>query len=850
MTTIRKYSARLMALVAAVTVHSTLIAQPVSPSDAASRAREFLTTASRTGRKFAPKPLELAYTASRVGETHFYVFNREGGGWVMIGGDEVAHEVLAYSDEGTFDYQSLPESARAWLSMYEDQIAAGIALTTTATGRRQAADRKFAGTDTRYGNEIGPLIDLHLTQGSPLNNQCPVFNNQRAVVGCVALAMAQVMWYHRWPASGVGSHEYVFRNDDTGYNYRHSADFASAEYDWSVFDGKLEMSYFKTPSDINKAALILSHIGVSVDMAYGLGGSGAANNAPVTALPTYFQYDPSTIKQVSRSNVNGDWDYYLYTQLAAYGPILYSGQDDSTGGHSFVCDGYKYFANEGLNYFSFKWGWGLGADGMFTTDALRIGNLLDGSGNEIVIFYPPTTQSIITGIRPLKPDHLLTVTLDDTKTELETTALGGHVSIPGHADAGSPFLGWTRAALTEPATSAPAFQPTGWFTPTGSDITLYPTFSYATHNKDIKRTIFTEDFESLDVVYGQVPPPTNNSPIAQLSVSGFTYTRGIAILGFSSATTMTTKALDARQGDKIVVSFDVHGNRRNSPYPLNVSISGGGSESVTYSAAFGSSPLDHRSVEFVSPVDNPTITFSTPELYTSHNEFIGVDNITITSESNTTYYATSATQFTAPLTITDAKWGTFFAPFDVKLEDGVYAYAVTLDGTGLQCVPVAKGNDPENDIIPAHTPVLVYKDVTSTYTKSYTGTYDASKQPAVEGNLLKGTLCRSTRLSPDDDGVKNYVLQKAGGRADWYGVVYDTDDGQYNGLGAFRAYLSTDVTSSAVKSIMDIDPATGISEVTDERHTRNEGSFSLSGQKVGASYRGIVIRNGKKHLVR
>ena len=44
--------------------------------------------------------------------------------------------------------------------------------------------------------------------------------------------------------------------------------------------------------------------------------------------------------------------------------------------------------------------------------------------------------------------------------------------------------------------------------------------------------------------------------------------------------------------------------------------------------------------------------------------------------------------------------------------------------------------------------------------------------------------------------------------------------------------------------------ATGIDELSDDDTVATGETYNLSGQKVGAGYKGIVIRNGKKVVIR
>ncbi len=61
----------------------------------------------------------------------------------------------------------------------------------------------------------GPLLTTNWHQGEPYNNYCPMGDGGRCLVGCVALAAAQVMRYHRWPVLGKGDHDYMWDGDDS-----------------------------------------------------------------------------------------------------------------------------------------------------------------------------------------------------------------------------------------------------------------------------------------------------------------------------------------------------------------------------------------------------------------------------------------------------------------------------------------------------------------------------------------------------------------------------------------------------------------------------------------------------------
>ena len=62
---------------------------------------------------------------------------------------------------------------------------------------------------------IEPLLKTSWGQDTPYNNLCPTEReNKKAIypTGCVATAMAQVMYYHQYPEKGTGNITYSFQD--------------------------------------------------------------------------------------------------------------------------------------------------------------------------------------------------------------------------------------------------------------------------------------------------------------------------------------------------------------------------------------------------------------------------------------------------------------------------------------------------------------------------------------------------------------------------------------------------------------------------------------------------------------
>lgn len=288
-----------------------------------------------------------------------YVFNvAEEGGFVIVANDDEATPILGFSDSGHIDEDNMPENMLAWLQGYADQIA-WLQKQTTRIGQttQSRAPRRTAKAN------IAPLVSTQWNQGAPYNNLCPEYQEgRRAVTGCVATAMAQVMNYHRWPTAQT---EDIPGYTTGSYKIDLTAGLPAVTFDWA----NMANSYKGETTDAQKTAVatLMRYCGQSVRMNYGP-SSGASSAEAAIALKNYFGYKETT-QFVSRSFYTyANWVDLIYHELSENRPVLYGGQS-SGGGHEFVCDGYKF--ENSTDYFHINWGWGGSSDNYFVLSALN-----------------------------------------------------------------------------------------------------------------------------------------------------------------------------------------------------------------------------------------------------------------------------------------------------------------------------------------------------------------------------------------------------------------------------------------------------------------------------------------------
>lgn len=312
----------------------------------------------------------------------YYICNMKSGGWVLVSAHKNCVPVIAYNFEGSFNNQLNLENFHAWMTQCERQIEFASENRVEVSEDISEMWNHFTKDNFQPSspkNEVLPMIYSTWNQNWPYNAACPEDpqgNHGHCYAGCVPTAMAQVMFYHRWPISGVGSYSY----DDPEYGTL-SADFENAEYLWD------EMVL--NASEVNnEIAELLFHLGVSCDLQYGPDGSGMYNHKAAYALRTHFKYSQET-EYLYRDSTSIDWTAKVVEQLNLGLPLYYAGWSvPNVVGHAFVCDGYQ---NE--DYFHFNWGWGGSNDGYFYLDELTPGGSYFNDAQELIINCFPDTVS-------------------------------------------------------------------------------------------------------------------------------------------------------------------------------------------------------------------------------------------------------------------------------------------------------------------------------------------------------------------------------------------------------------------------------------------------------------------------
>lgn len=296
--------------------------------------------------------------------TYLYVVNMPDSGWAIISNEQrYPTTIIGYSTESHFEtnLDNLPGGVSFLLETHMDMIDSLRVSPSVFHNKKISLTR----STTKQHRDIQPLLKRNGQEnlwGQSLNNSsepncnkvynkfCPDFYNVscgRTLVGCTAVAIAQVLWYWRWPDYALINDNINMAGTTYGPERRHY-------YDWDNMPAKI---YNSTPMyQVNMVGGLLRDCGYAANMLYT--GSGSA--AGVVKL------------EDALDELNMHWEYnfdyawtdvqsLLISELQQERPVICQA-DDGEGIHTFVIDGYA------SNMFHVNFGWRGTDNGMWDVD--------------------------------------------------------------------------------------------------------------------------------------------------------------------------------------------------------------------------------------------------------------------------------------------------------------------------------------------------------------------------------------------------------------------------------------------------------------------------------------------------
>ena len=327
-----------------------LYANPVVMEEARQKAAQFLTrqTSKTDGRRMTPTRMprmKLAHERTTTdGQPAFYIFNNDAGGFVIVSGDDRAEEILGFSDSGQFDTNNTPDGLADLLAEYEEQINHVITQSQSRAAKR--ANSQWA--------EIVPMVQTHWNQYEPFNTLCPIDpdDGERCITGCVATAVAQLLYYHKWPEIGYGSSSYSWRGQTL------TTDFTQARFEYD----KMKLKYNDDNDEDNAVATLMYYCAMAAQADFTSSSTGGwVSTGDFRRL---FGYKEAKWLDLSSTTLN-NFESIIYNELQQKRPVLFSSNDPERDGHLMIIDGYQ---RDG--FFHINLGWGGDKDGYYKLTAV------------------------------------------------------------------------------------------------------------------------------------------------------------------------------------------------------------------------------------------------------------------------------------------------------------------------------------------------------------------------------------------------------------------------------------------------------------------------------------------------
>lgn len=177
------------------------------------------------------------------GRTAAYIAHLAGGGYCLVSADDDLVPVRFYCPDGDYDpgnqaVQGILESMAGRLTWLQEARRTGDGRLAELAAVLQARKAEWADLEAGRLPVVAPdkadkdlplQVELPLSsawgQGIPYSADCPdVPTGEHVLVGCVATAMAQIMYYWQWPPTGYSIHTNT-------YDYRFATSWIAADYD-------------------------------------------------------------------------------------------------------------------------------------------------------------------------------------------------------------------------------------------------------------------------------------------------------------------------------------------------------------------------------------------------------------------------------------------------------------------------------------------------------------------------------------------------------------------------------------------------------------------------------------------
>ncbi len=304
-----------------------------------------------------------------AGNNIFYKVDLGSKGFVITSADDEYEPIISFSNESSGTIQA---NSPLYAMLSTDPRCKAPSVKTLTTRSKSPSQTKWTdliaqGSTTFKTRGIASVSDVRVApllqtkwdqsevQGQPFYNK---YTPNQYLCGCVATAMAQLMYYHKHPSTGIGTIEFAYTVDgDIEIGSTLGGDGDGGAYQWNLMP-QIPKTANLTTVKVDAVARLCYDAGISVSMMYSENWSGAYMSDAATALQNVFKFSNVQIL----SNYGDGIEERVINQLICSNldaklPVILGIKSDSAGGHAIVCDGYGYDGSSVL-YHHLNMGWG------------------------------------------------------------------------------------------------------------------------------------------------------------------------------------------------------------------------------------------------------------------------------------------------------------------------------------------------------------------------------------------------------------------------------------------------------------------------------------------------------------
>lgn len=303
-------------------------------------------------------------------DTPFYIIRRDGGGFVIIAGNDNVSPILGFSMENSFDTENIPEGIDFMMHKLADYCGA---FTSQSPEVRDEWNHVKSATSSGYSDVTNEFLDsrtVQWEQGEPFNNRAPLLtknpgpgsilpgdvgSDTRCAAGCAPVALAEILTWFGSPKKGDGS-TFIIKGAEKPDVTKNTL---NTVYDWKGLQSIESIEDTESASDelIDNMAHLILDCGTLIGAIYDTSTSAKEEDI-IDPFVEHMGFYSGAHMEKPGDYTKSQWLAKLADEVTK-NPVLccaYGSETLSKYGHAFVIDGHAKYYSYTMFHINFGWG--------------------------------------------------------------------------------------------------------------------------------------------------------------------------------------------------------------------------------------------------------------------------------------------------------------------------------------------------------------------------------------------------------------------------------------------------------------------------------------------------------------